>query len=174
RFDWDERRLAVVTFKVSGYVEKLFVDYTGQPVRRGDPLLALYSPELLTAEREYLLARETADRLKDSRIPEAHESSAALVHASRERLRLWDVDDATVRALEKRGRPETAIALRAPISGVVIEKNVLAGQRIDPGMTLYKIGDPSILWVYADVYEQDVPLVRVGQEARIRVAQLPD
>src|SRR5438128_1007710 len=103
RFDYDERKLAEVTLKVEGYIGDLFVDYTGKPVRQGDPLFTVYSPDLVTAEQEYLLARETLGRLRGSSVPGALDSARSLVRASRERLRLWDLTEQQVRALEESG-----------------------------------------------------------------------
>ena len=151
RLAYDERRLTDVTLKVGGWVEDLFVDYTGATVARGAPLLTLYSPDLVTAEQEYLLARETAARLAASTVAGAAESADALLRASRERLRLWDLDDAQVRALERTGRVTLAPTIRAPRGGVVVEKAVVRGTRVEPGTVLYRIADLSVVWVFADV-----------------------
>ena len=160
RLDFDERRLAQVTLKVSGFIEELYANYTGQPVRKGDPLFTLYSPELLTAQREYLLARETERRLRQSSLPEARVSAASLAGASRERLRLWDLSPQQMRALEESGQARRTLTIYSPIVGVVIEKMAVAGQRVEPGMTLYRIADLSTIWVYGDVYEYELPFVR--------------
>jgi Cu(I)/Ag(I) efflux system membrane fusion protein len=173
RVDFDERKLALMTLKVGGFIEELFANYTGQPLRKGDPLFTIYSPELLTAQREYLLARETERRLHDSSLPEARLSAASLVRASRERLRLWDLSAQQMRALEQSGEAKHALAIHSPIAGVVIEKMAVAGQRVEPGMALYKIADLSTVWVYADVYEYELPLVRVDQEATITLTAYP-
>ncbi|HUE31288.1 MAG TPA: efflux RND transporter periplasmic adaptor subunit, partial [Verrucomicrobiae bacterium] len=122
RLDFDERKLAQVTLKVGGFIEDLYVNYTGQPVRKGDPLFTLYSPELLTAQREYLLARATERRLGGSTLPEARASAASLVRASRERLRLWDLSPQQMRELEESGEAQRTLTIHAPIAGVVIEK----------------------------------------------------
>ena len=167
RFATDERTLTDVTLKVGGYIQELFVDYTGKAVRKGDPLFTLYSPDLVSAEEEYLLARQTQARLGRSEVPGALEGAAALVRASRERLRLWNLDDAQVRELERRGTPSFEQMIRSPASGVVLEKMAVRGMRIEPGMTLYKIADLSTLWVYADIYEYELPRVHEGQEATI-------
>ncbi len=152
RLDFDERRLAQVTLKVSGFIEELYANYTGQPVRKGDPLFTLYSPELLTAQREYLLARET----------------------DRERLRLWDLSPQQMRELEESGQARRTLTIHAPIAGVVIEKMAVAGQRVEPGMTLYKLADLSTIWVYCDVYEYELPFVQVGQEAALALTAYPE
>jgi len=173
RFDYDERKLAEVTLKVEGYIGDLFVDYTGKPVRKGDPLFTIYSPDLVTAQEEYLLAHETLGRLGGSNVPGALDSARSLVRASRERLRLWDLADQQVRALEESRKPELYQTIYSPISGVVIEKMAFKGHRTEPGMPLYKIADLSTVWVYADIYEYELPFVQVGQEARITLAYYP-
>src|SRR6266478_5421117 len=121
RFDYDERKVAEVTLKVSGYIQDLFVDYTGQPVKKDDPLFSIYSPDLVTAQQEYLLAKEGASGLEHSQVAGARESAASLLRASRERLRLWDLSDAELRALEKNGKPKLYQTIYSPISGVVVE-----------------------------------------------------
>ena len=173
RLDYDERKLAEVTLKVEGYIGDLFVDYTGKPVRKGDPLFTIYSPELVTAQEEYLLAHETLGRLGGSNVPGALESARSLVRASRERLRLWDLTDQQVRALEESRKPELYQTIYSPISGVVIEKMAFKGHRTEPGMPLYRIADLSTIWVYADIYEYELPFVQVGQEARITLPYYP-
>lgn len=174
RLDYDERKVAEVTLKVSGYIQDLFVDYTGKPVRQGDPLFSIYSPDLVSAQQEYLLARQTRERLRDSRVPGALDSAASLVRASRERLRLWDLSDQQIRELEESGRPKLSQIIHSPISGVVVEKMAFKGHGVEPGMMLYKIADLSTIWVYADIYEYELPFVRVGQEAKITLPYFPD
>src|SRR5437870_822473 len=173
RFDYDERKLAEVTLKVDGYIGDLFVDYTGKPVRKGDPLFTIYSPDLVTAQEEYLLAHETLGRLGGSNVPGALESARSLVRASRERLRLWDLTDQQVRALEESRKSKLYQTIYSPISGVVIEKMAFKGHRTEPGMPLYRIADLSTIWVYADIYEYELPFVQVGQEARITLPYYP-
>ena len=174
RLDFDERKLAQVTLKVGGFIEELQANYTGQPVRKGEPLFTLYSPELLTAQREYLLARETERRLRQSSLPEARVSAASLAGASRERLRLWDLSPQQMRELEESGQARRTLTIHSPIAGVVIEKMAVAGQRVEPGMTLYKLADLSTIWVYGDVYEYELPFVKVGQEAALALTAYPE
>jgi len=173
RLDYDERKLAEVTLKVDGYIGDVFADYTGKAVRKGDPLFTIYSPELVTAQEEYLLARETVGRLRTSNVPEALDGARSLLRASRERLRLWDLTDQQVRALEEGRKRALYQTIQSPISGVVIEKMAFKGHRVEPGMPLYKIADLSTIWVYADVYEYELPFVGVGQEARITLPYYP-
>lgn len=173
RVDWDERKLAEVTLKFSGWIKQLHVDATGQKVQKGQPLFTIYGPDLVSAEQEYLLARRTAERLRKSSVPDALESATALVSASRERLRLWDLTPQQIRALEESGKPSYERTIHSPIAGVIIEKNVYAGSRVDPDKTLYRIGDLSTVWIYADVYESEVPFVREGQTANVTLPYMP-
>lgn len=173
RFDFDERRLADVTFKIGGWVQDLFVDYTGKSVRKGEPLLTLYSPDLVSSQEEYLLALHTRDQLAGSSLPEARSGSQGLVEAARRRLRLWDLTPRQITALEERGTPQTYVTLAAPASGVIIEKMAIKGMRVEPGMKLYRIADLSTVWLYADIYEHEVSLVREGQAVAIALSSYP-
>jgi Cu(I)/Ag(I) efflux system membrane fusion protein len=173
RVEYDERRLSEVTLKIAGWIQDLFVDYTGKRVEKGQPLLTLYSPDLVSAQEEYLLALRTLERLKDSRVPRALESAESLVKVSRNRLLLWDLMPVQIRALAESGKPELYQSIYSPISGFVIEKMALKGHRVEPGMPLFKIADLSTLWVHADIYEYELPLIREGQEATITLAYYP-
>jgi Cu(I)/Ag(I) efflux system membrane fusion protein len=174
RFETDERKITEVNLKVGGYIEKLYVDYTGKPVRTGEPLFTIYSPDLLSAEQEYLLARQTQKALGQSSVPSVAESAASLLRASRERLRLWGLSEAQIRSVEEAGKPDLYQTIRSPVSGVVLEKMVVAGQSVQPGMPLYRIADLSTVWVYGDVYEYELRFVKVGQRAEIRPSSAPD
>ncbi|MVF23103.1 efflux RND transporter periplasmic adaptor subunit [Methylocaldum sp. BRCS4] len=173
RVEYDERKLAEVTLKISGWIQDLVVNSTGRLVKKGQPLLTIYSPDLVSAQQEYLLALRTRDKLKDSRLHEALESAEFLVEASRNRLLLWDLTPAQIRALEQSGKPQFHQILYSPITGYVIEKEALQGQRVEPGTTLYKIADLSTVWVKAAIYEYELPLIREGQEAAISLAYIP-
>jgi Cu(I)/Ag(I) efflux system membrane fusion protein len=173
RVDFDERRLTDVTFKIGGWVQDLFVDYTGRRVHKGEPLLTLYSPDLVTSQEEYLLALHTRDQLAQSSLPEARNGSHRLVEAARRRLLLWDLTPRQIQALEERGTPQTYLTLTAPASGIVVEKMVVNGMRVEPGMKLYRIADLSNVWLYADIYEHEVSLVRVGQTVATSLASYP-
>jgi Cu(I)/Ag(I) efflux system membrane fusion protein len=160
----DETRLAYVNTKIAGWVKKLYVDYTGKEVVKGQPLLSIYSPDLVTAQEEYLIA------LKQSQAGAAAEIEASrreLIESAKRRLQLWDITDQQIAELEKTGKPKTEMIIEAPLSGIVLEKMVLDGAYITPGMNLYKIADLSSVWIMADVYEYEVPLVRAGQTARV-------
>jgi len=173
RFDYDERKLFAVALKVNGFVEDLFVDYTGKAVRKGDPLFSLYSPDLVSAEQEYLLALQGQKSLAASHVPGVADSAASLVRSSRERLRLWDLTPQQIRDIEGGGKPNLHQTIRSPATGIVVEKMVVAGQSVQAGMTLYRIADLSTIWVYGDVYEYELPFVKVGQRAVIRLSYAP-
>ncbi len=163
----DETRAADVNLRVGGWIEELHVDFTGRAVRKGEALFTLYSPELLAAQSEYLVA------LRASRSGGPQGEGAALLVSARERLRLWQVSDEQIRALESTGEPTTNVTIVSPATGVVVEKMAVKGMRVEPGMTLYKIVDLSRVWINAGVYESDLPLIRVGQEADVTVPTAP-
>jgi Cu(I)/Ag(I) efflux system membrane fusion protein len=162
----DETRLAYVNTKVAGWVKKLYVDYTGKEVVKGQPLLSLYSPDLVTAQEEYLIAKRAA-KSEPAAVSDIESSQQALIKSARRRLQLWDITDKQIAELEKSGKPKTEMIIEAPIGGIVLEKMVLDGAYITPGMNLYRIADLSTVWILADIYEYEVPLVKVGQTARI-------
>jgi RND family efflux transporter MFP subunit len=173
RVAMDERRREVVHAKYEGYVEKLIVDFTGKPVRKGQPLLAIYSPELVAAQKEYLVARGAQTRLGDSSVPGVARGGAELAEASRQRLRSFDVGPEEVAALEKTGTPRRTVTLRSPVSGVVVEKTAVEGMKVSPTDRLYEIADLSRVWILAEVYEKDLGAVRVGLPARVTLATQP-
>jgi RND family efflux transporter MFP subunit len=170
---YDETRLSDVNVKLEGWIRELHVDYTGQPVQKGQPLFTFYSPELLTTQNEYLLALKTRDQVKDSAIADAREYADRIVEAARQRLRLWDLPPEEIASLDETRRPPDAITFRSPFTGFVIEKPALRGMHVMPGQTLYKVADLSVVWVEADVYEQEMPLARVGQRATITLDAYP-
>jgi RND family efflux transporter MFP subunit len=171
---YDETRLADVNVKVEGWIRDLYGDYTGQAIRKGQPLFTLYSPDLLNTENEYLLALKTRDQMQQSQIADARERADALVAAARQRLALWDLSPEQIAALEQRRTPETAVTFRSPVDGVVIEKQAVKGAHVMAGQMLYKVADLSVVWVEADVYEQEVPLVKVGGRAVVMLDAYPD
>jgi membrane fusion protein, copper/silver efflux system len=170
RIEPDETKLAFVNTKIGGWVKKLYVSYTGDRVEKGQPLLSIYSPDLVTAQEEYLLALSAARPTHshdDQSLEEVDASGRELLESVKRRLLLWDITPEQLEELEKSGKPQTDIVIQAPLSGIVLDKMVLEGSYITPGMNLYKIADLSDVWVMADVYEYEVPIVRVGQQARV-------
>ncbi len=163
----DETRLADVNLRMSGWVQRLLVNETGQRVARGQTLFALYSPELYAAQLEHLAA---VRRLKEG----TSEMLAGLAKASRQRLRLLGMTQAQIEALEKRGEASENVPISAPASGYVIEKNVVEGARVEAGMLVYRIADLSRIWIDAEVYESDLPHVKKGQAVTVRLPYVPD
>jgi membrane fusion protein, copper/silver efflux system len=163
----DERRLQAVHAKLDGYVEALHVDFTGQPVRKGQALLELYSPELVAAQKEYLVARAAAGRLAASEVPGVAAGGEELLDASRQRLQAFDMSPRDIAALEDRGAAGRTITLRSPFSGIVVEKLVVRGMKVSASDRLYQLADLSRIWVLAEVFEKDAASVRAGMSARV-------
>jgi RND family efflux transporter MFP subunit len=170
---YDETRMADVNVKLDGWIRDLYVSYTGQPIQRGQPLFTLYSPDLLATQNEYLLALKTREQMQSSQVADAREYADRMVEAARQRLALWDLPPEEIDTLERTRLPREAITFRSPVSGYVLEKQALKGMHVMPGQTLYKVADLSVVWVEADVYEQELPLARVGQPARVTMDAYP-
>jgi membrane fusion protein, copper/silver efflux system len=170
---YDETRLTTVTPKFGGFVERLYVSFTGQAVTRGLPLLEIYSPELVSAQEELLSAIRLERHLGQSSAPGVSERSGALVDAARRRLLLWDISPAQVAQVERTEQVRRTLTLHAPFSGVVVEKMVEAGQSVMAGMPLYRLADLSVVWVEADVFEQDLRYVAVGASVTVQIAAYP-
>jgi len=171
--DFDETRMAYVAPKFGGWVERLHVDFTGQRVREGDPLLDVYSPELVTAQEELLLAARMADSVAGSEVQNVAAGAEDLLGSARRRLAYWDVTDDQIERLIETGEVRKALTIHAPVSGIVMEKDVFQGQAFQPGTKLYMIADLSEVWVNAEIFESDVGIVREGMPAGISVAALP-
>ena len=169
----DERRREVVHAKYEGYVEKLLVDFTGQHVTKGQPLLDIYSPELVAAQQEYLVALRAQERLSGSTVPDVARGGGELAAAARQRLSYWDMSPTQIAALEKSGSPSRRVTVYSPVSGVVTEKLAFEGMRVSPADRLYEIADLSRVWVLAQIFEKDLPAVRVGMTARVAVRDQP-
>jgi len=165
-----EPTITDVTPKVDGFVEHLYVDYTGESVQTGDPLLDIYSPAMVAAQEELLTARRMLDRVDSAVAPEAWGSATSMLEAARRRLEYWDITEAQITQIEQRGQVTKALTLVAPFPGVVLEKNVLEGQHVMAGQRLYRIADLTQVWVEGDVFEQDLQYVRVGSQAHIEVS----
>ena len=173
RIDYDEKRIGIVSPKISGWIEELYVDFTGQFVRKGEPLLTIYSPELVSTQEEYLLALKARRDWSKSPFAEVADGGTLLVESARRRLRLWDISDAQIQALEESREPKKTLTLYSPFSGHVLEKMVNKGQFVDAGMSLYKIADLSVVWLIADIYESELSAIRVGQQAAIQMSYYP-
>ena len=155
----DERHQAQVHTKLDGFIETLYVNFTGQSVRRGDPLFSVYSPDLLATQQELILAERMHSDL-----------GRTLADAARHRLLLWDMSAGDIDRVARSGQAIRAVTLRSPVSGIVLTKNALPGMRVMPADTLYVVADLSSVWILADVYELDLPFVRAGQSAQVTIA----
>ena len=156
---YDERRIASVNTKVGGWIDKLYVDYTGKPVAKGEALFSIYSPDLVSAQEEYLTAAKTGGELASS---------------AKDRLKLWDISDAQIQEITRTGKAVRALIISAPMDGFIVEKNILAGKYVQPGEELYKIASISTVWVEASIYEYELPFVKVGQKTQVALTYNPD
>ena len=178
RVDYDETAMTDVNTKVTGWVEKLFVDYTGQEVKKGQPLLEIYSPELVAAQEEYLTALEYHQRLQTAASSEQAAEDAAkgagdLLRASAQRLRYWDVTEQQIAELEQTAQVKRTMTIYSPQEGIVVHKAVFEGAHIESGEHLYRIGDVSNVWVYAEIYEYELPWIEINQQALVELSYLP-
>jgi len=174
RIGIDETRVAHVHTKVSGYIEHVFADFIGKEVKVGDPLFTIYSPELVSTQQEYLIAVRAQRELKDAPYTEVSSGAASLVKAARERLRLWDVSEEEIAALEREGKVKRELTIHSPASGIVTERAAYQhGRYVSPEMDLYVITDLSSIWMLAEVFEYEVPYIHVGQKATVRLSYTP-
>lgn len=168
RVTYDETKLTHIHTKVTGYIEQVFVDFVGKVVEKGDPLFTIYSPDLVATQEEYLLALKSRNVLKDSSFSWVSTGSSNLLEAARRRLRLWDIADEEIQTLEKEGKVKRVLTLYSPVSGIVTERAAYHhGRYVNPEMDLYTIVDLSTVWVLAEIYEYELPFVKVGQTAEV-------
>ncbi len=172
RVEANERLTYTVAPKFEGWIEKLHVNTTGQPVGRGQPLLEVYSPELVSAQEEYAIASQGQQALRNAS-PEAQASMKQLAKASLTRLRNWDISDEQLKALSRSSETRRTLTYRSPVNGIVMEKKAVQGMRFMPGDVLYQITDLSSVWILADVFEQDLALVKPGQTVKVRFDAYP-
>lgn len=170
RVAYDESRLHDVSVKLAGWIGRLYVDQTGRRVRRGQTLFTLYSPELYGAEQELLAALASQRAARASAAPDRADY---LVEAARQKLRLWDLDDGEIRRIAARGAPEKEVPIASPAAGVVVEKDVVQGASVQPGMRLFRIAGLDRVWIEAEVYEADLPRVTPGAAATVTLRALP-
>ncbi len=166
---YEESKQYVVTAKIAGWVEKLYIAETGQQVKKGQRLLEIYSPELVTAQQELLLARDNYNSLKQSSFPQISASARRLLDSSRKRLQLWDVSKKQIDRLEKTGQVRKTVTLYSAYNGIVTKKMINEGMYIKPGMTLLNLANLSKVWVLADLYEYQLPWVRTGQQVKVEL-----
>jgi membrane fusion protein, copper/silver efflux system len=187
--EYDQRRVNTINTKIEGWIEKLDVNFTGIYVKKGDPIADIYSPELWATQQEFInmvrwakrsQARSEA-RAKPSESSEVgldivamiDEDAQSLVDAARQRLKLWDISDAQIKSIEESEKPVRTLTVYSPFSGYVLQKNVNQGQRVMPGEKLVDIADLSTVWIWADIYEYELPLIKVGDRATIQLSYMP-
>ncbi len=171
RIEFDEKKLATANTKIEGWIEKLHVDYVGRYVQKGEPLAEIFSPELVATQQEFLNTLRWANQgkgVKDERTAMLLIKDAqTLLEAAKERLRLWDISDEQIQKIETTGKPIRTLTIYSPASGYVLQKMAVQGMRVMPGEKLFDIVDLSSVWIVADIYEYELPLIKVGQMARI-------
>ncbi len=171
---YDERKEFTINNKISGWVEKLYVNYTGKQVKKGQPLLDIYSPELLTTQEEYVLALKNLQAVKHSELTQVRQSAEELLKSSLKRLQYWDIPSSEIERLTRTQQVRKTLTLYAPFNGFVIHKNVLQGTYIKAGQDLFRLADISKVWVQVSVYDSDLPWIKLGGEAQIQLSYLPE
>jgi len=174
RVSYDETRLSRLHLKTQGWIEKLRISKTGEQIKKGDILMDIYSPQLVTSQQEYLLALSNYETLKDNAYPDIRLGSKRLLESARERLLLLDVPEHKIKYLNQKRLIQKSMHLHSPYDGIVMKLGVSEGQFVTPGTELYMIADLSKVWVLADVYEDEIPWVKVGDGAEIKIAAMPD
>lgn len=172
---YNPRTMVSVNTKFEGWIEAAHVNYLGQPVREGDLLFEVFSPQLLTSQQEYLAALQFLERLRGQAHPKAVERAQALVEAARQRLLFWDVTDSQINSLKTRGKVFRRLKVASPVSGVVVEKAAesLEGMKVSPGINLYRVADPSTVWAQVEIFQHELRHLRIGQGVRVRLDAFP-
>jgi RND family efflux transporter MFP subunit len=169
----DESNISIVNVKIQGWIEKLHVDYTGQPVKKGQPLFELYSPDLISTEEELLQSLRYLKNLPAGSPQSVIDQAMDLVESAKRRLANWDIPASIIDAIDSQGVARRTLTIFSPANGVVLEKMISAGQNVTPGMPLYRIGDISQVWAIGNVYQQDLAFIKKGTHAEIEVPSLP-
>lgn len=173
RVAFDETKITRINPKVEGWIEEVYVDFTGKLVQKGQPLLTIYSPDLVQTQQEYLLAIKGRRQLGESPFGEVVNFSDSLIESARRRLELWDITDEQIKDLEKRGTPTKTMTLYAPANGFVTTRNAFPKQRVMPDTELYSLADLSTVWVVADIYEFEAADIRLDQPATVTLSSYP-
>jgi membrane fusion protein, copper/silver efflux system len=177
RVEFDEKNLATANTKIEGWIEKLYIDYTGRKVQKGEPLAEIYSPELVATQQEYLNILRWAEQGKavnnERTAMMLLKDAQTLLEAAKKRLQLWDISDEQIAKIETSGKPIRTLTIYSPVSGYVTQKMAVQGMRVMPGEKLFDVVDLSSVWIVADIYEYELPLVKVGQTARIGLSYFP-
>jgi RND family efflux transporter MFP subunit len=169
----DETKIAHVHVKINGFIEQVFVDYIGQLVKKGQPLFTIYSPDLVSTQEEYLIAKRGEETLGASPFVEVAQGSESLLRSARERLRLWDISDEQIKKLDETGEVSRTLTFYSPITGFVMDRKAFPQTSVTPDTELYTVSDFSTVWANADIFEYEVPFVRVGQHAEMQLSYYP-
>lgn len=169
----DETRVRHIHTKIEGWVEKLFINFMGQMVKKGEPTLSIYAPELLASQEEYLRARDTEAKFHKSESPEVRKLGEDILKSARKRLELFDVPSGFIEEIARTGKVQRAVTLVAPITGFVTGKEIFEGQKVEPGMNLFNVTDLSHIWIEADLYEYEAGAVKAGQPADLMLTYEP-
>src|SRR5579863_8382414 len=170
---FDETRIQHIHTKVEGWIDQVFVDYTGQLVTKGQPLLTIYSPEMLASQRELLLAAKARDTMRNNPLPIAFDQSESLLQAARRRLELWDLSEAQINQVLKTSQPIKNITLYSPMAGYVTDRKAFPQLKVIPETDLYTVVDLSGVWIMADVFEYEAPNIHIGERARVSLQAVP-
>jgi RND family efflux transporter, MFP subunit len=174
RIEYDERKLATVNTKVEGWIERLYVDYTGKYVKKGGPLAEIYSPELFATQQEFInLVKWSKTQNTEGFGKMLARDAQQILEAARERLRLWDITDSQIKKIEENGKPIRTLTIYSPVSGYIVQKMALQGMRVMPGEKLFDVADLSTVLVIADIYEYELPLIKMGDTAKINLSYFP-
>ena len=169
----DETKIAHVHVKVSGYIDKVYVDYVGQLIKKGQPLFTIYSPDLVATQEEYLISKRGEKYLGNAPYKEVSAGADSLLAASRDRLKLWDISDEQIKKLDETGEVSKTMIFYSPITGFVTDRKAFPQTSVTPDTELYTVSDLSTVWVNADIFEYEVPYVRVGQSATMQLSYYP-
>jgi Cu(I)/Ag(I) efflux system membrane fusion protein len=173
RVTYDQKKVYRISPKIDGWIERQQVNFTGQVVQQGEPLLEIYSPELVSTQEEYLSTLRYHEQTRGSSIPGARMGAEKLLQATLDRLRYWDITEAQIKALREQGKITRTMVLHAPFKGIVVEKNIPEGGYLKAGQSVYGIADISTVWIYADVYEFEAPWLKLNQPATMTLAYQP-
>jgi len=171
--DYDEKKLYIVNTKITGWIEKLLVNTTGEVVQKGQPLLEIYSPELVSTQEEYLTALKNYSELKESPYEEARAGALELLNSTQKRLEYWDIDQSQIEALKRDRKIKKTLTLYSPADGVVLHKTAVQGAHVKAGSDLFRIADLSTVWVLGHIYEYELPYIKLGQMAKMSLSYLP-
>jgi len=175
RIEYDERKLVTITTKYEGWIERLYGNYTGKYVKKGEPLAEIYSPELFATQQEFInLIRWSKNQNEGNFGKMLDRDIQAILQAARERLRLWDITEAQIKKIEESRKPIKTLTIHSPVEGYIIQKSALQGARVMSGEKLFDLADLSTVWVIADIYEDEIPLIKVGDNAKINLSYFPE